>query len=91
MACEVPCVVTDVGDSARIVADTGRVVPPADPVALADAWTELLDLADEQRRELGRRRPGSCSTIGLDAVVRQYEMFYEQLAARTTPGSTARP
>ncbi|MBK8119756.1 MAG: hypothetical protein IPK39_11660 [Sulfuritalea sp.] len=31
MSCGVPCVVTDVGDSASVVAGTGRVVPPADP------------------------------------------------------------
>jgi glycosyltransferase involved in cell wall biosynthesis len=41
---------TDTGDAARIAADIGEVVPPADPVALADAWARLLRLpADEAR------------------------------------------
>jgi glycosyltransferase involved in cell wall biosynthesis len=42
MACSVPCVVTDVGDSARIVENTGVVVPPQEPQALADGWEWLL-------------------------------------------------
>ncbi|MDN5869961.1 MAG: glycosyltransferase [Nitrococcus sp.] len=59
MACERACVVTDVGDSAAIVGDAGRVVPPSDPAALSSAVLELLRLGHEGRSQLGaqgRRR-----------------------------------
>jgi len=47
MACSVPCVVTDVGDSAKIVGDQGIVVPPGDPERLADGLkTMMLQLHD---------------------------------------------
>jgi glycosyltransferase involved in cell wall biosynthesis len=52
MACGVPCVATDVGDAAVIIADSGRVVPPGRPDLLADA---IADLAAVDRSDLGRR------------------------------------
>jgi glycosyltransferase involved in cell wall biosynthesis len=83
MACAVPCAVTDVGDAARIVGDTGRVVPSRDPRALASAWRELIELGPEERRELGRRaRARVEERYSLDSVVRQYEALYERLATR---------
>jgi glycosyltransferase involved in cell wall biosynthesis len=43
MACGVPCVATNVGDSAWLMGNIGEVVPPRDPDALAKALGKLLD------------------------------------------------
>lgn len=55
MAVGIPNVVTDVGDSARIVGDLGKVIPPGDPAALARACGELIALGMNGRRTLGDR------------------------------------
>ncbi len=42
MACGVPCVVTDVGDSALIVGDLGVVIPPVMPDAMCEGFRLML-------------------------------------------------
>lgn len=60
MACETPCVTTAVGDAASIVGDTGWVVPPQSPDALADALSNALAERSDARawseRKLAARR-----------------------------------
>ncbi len=80
MACGVPCVVTDVGDARSIVGDTGIVVPPGDPEALARGWEELLAAGQEKRHEMGRKaRERIQGEFELSSVVRQYENLYRKL------------
>jgi glycosyltransferase involved in cell wall biosynthesis len=80
MACGVPCVATDVGDSARMVGQAGRIVPAGNPLALAEGLNEVLamDVAERARLgEVGRRRVREM--FDLDAVTRRYEALYETL------------
>jgi glycosyltransferase involved in cell wall biosynthesis len=82
MACGVPCVVTDVGDSARIVSNTGKVVPPKDPNALADAILELLEMRVEERQKLGQKaRERIRDHYSLDKIVGDYEELYLSIGA----------
>lgn len=77
MACAVPCVVTDVGDSALLVGDTGKVVAAKDPGALAVAILELLQTSPEFREELGTQaRLRVMKNYSLDSVVKKYEAVY---------------
>lgn len=83
MSCGVPCVVTDVGDSAWIVGNTGQVVPPRDSEALANACKELIVLGSEGREALGKAaRARIIESFSLDFVVAQYERLYESVLAK---------
>lgn len=53
MACGLPCVVTDAGDSAAIVANLGLVVPASDPAALAEGLLSQIG-------SLARHDPEQC-------------------------------
>jgi glycosyltransferase involved in cell wall biosynthesis len=83
MACGVPCIATDVGDSHCIVGDCGRVVPPQDTPALAQALGELVEVGVEGRRRLGSEARGRIlRNFTMPAVARRYEALYQALASR---------
>jgi glycosyltransferase involved in cell wall biosynthesis len=85
MATGVPCVVTDIGDSGMIVGDTGIVVPPRDPAALANGWRRLLDLPPQEFATLRlRARQRVVTEFSLAASVRQYAALYEASAQGRT-------
>lgn len=84
MACGVPCVVTDVGDSVFVIGETGRAVTPRDPNAIASAWRELIEMGASSRRELGsaaRRRV--LENFSIEAIAQKYESLYQQVAFNT--------
>ena len=77
MACGVPCVVTDVGDSARIVDDTGKVVQPKDSNALAQEILNILSLTEDERAKLGQRaHQRIVENYAMEAIVNQYQSFF---------------
>ncbi|WP_198351043.1 glycosyltransferase [Flavisphingomonas formosensis] len=89
MACGVPCVATDVGDSAWVVADGGRIVPPADAEALAEALVELLGLGAQERRALGQIAAARVTQrFALEAVVHRYAALFREHGLATPPSAS---
>jgi glycosyltransferase involved in cell wall biosynthesis len=83
MAMGLPCVATDVGDVAVLMANTGVLVPRANPDALAQGVAGLVALDPAHRRQIGqqaRARIGAKFTMG--CVRARFEHIYEGVIAR---------
>jgi len=70
MACGVPCVVTDVGDSKLIVGETGVVVPPKNPEALSAGLAVMAERLSENPQLRHTVRERIESQLSLAALVR---------------------
>jgi glycosyltransferase involved in cell wall biosynthesis len=80
MACEVPCVVTDVGDAAYIVGSTGKVVRVNDTQQLSQAMSEFLVLSQVERKRLGSlARQRIMELFDITKVIQQYQWLYKNL------------
>jgi glycosyltransferase involved in cell wall biosynthesis len=78
MSCGIPCVVTDVGDSAWIVGNSGIVVPPCNPEALCEAWQNMIELGSVKRQILGKKaRERIINHFSIQMIVQKYEQLYE--------------
>lgn len=83
MACGIPCVVTDVGDAAQIVGETGAVVSRRNPQALTHALSAMLRMDRAERTRLGvAARQRVITEFSLTRAVFQYEKLFEELACR---------
>lgn len=94
MLAELPVVAADIGGVRDAVdhGETGLLVAPHDPAALARGIRELLE--DPQRmREMGRRgRERATERFNLDRMVAEFEALYAELASdnRTRAASKRR-
>lgn len=80
MAVATPCVVTDVGDAALLVAHTGTVIPPDSPDALAAALDAQLALGVDERTRQGQAARARIEVeFSLAAARARYLTLYRSL------------
>jgi glycosyltransferase involved in cell wall biosynthesis len=80
MACEVPTVVTDVGDAAVLVQTKAQVVPPQDVDQLILALRGLLALSSQERKVIGQQgRERILRSYSLPVMGQRYALFYKSL------------
>ena len=84
MACEVPIVATNVGGSPESVVDgdTGLIVPPRNPKALAEALEKLISDPDLRERlgKAGRRRVKE--HFSREKLIRTMDEFYQRITSQ---------
>lgn len=84
MLSAVPCVVTNVGDSANIVGELGAVVRAENPSELAEGLQKIVNLPPQERIKLGEESQ-RCATqrYSLETAVRKYESLYRGIGKYT--------
>jgi glycosyltransferase involved in cell wall biosynthesis len=81
MAAAIPCLVTDVGDSAELVGDSGIVVAPGSADELTRGITEMLALGPDGRRRRGAlARARVLETQSLDVARSSYRALWADAA-----------
>jgi glycosyltransferase involved in cell wall biosynthesis len=73
MACGTPVIATDVGDSAWTVADDRFIVPIADPPALAETITRMLEDIDAGLIDRGTLRARIERDLSVDRLLDRTE------------------
>ncbi|MBW1649315.1 MAG: glycosyltransferase [Deltaproteobacteria bacterium] len=80
MASGIPCVVTNVGDSAYLVKNTGLITPPRDHYRLYSALKLLISIGKEKRINLGKKaRKRIEDNFSLEHIVDQYQKLYQKI------------
>ncbi len=76
MTCGRPCVATDVGGVSEAVADTGMIVPPRSPEALAQSCLTLLRDASLRRKLGAAARMRALEYFTVDRAISAFDEIY---------------
>ena len=80
MAMAKPVVATNVGGINELVAECGCLVPPADPVALAEAMLRMMACGQEEREVFGRAaRERILAHFSMETRASEWEQIYRSV------------
>lgn len=76
----IPCIVTNVGDAAEIVGDTGWIIPVGDTALLSQALHEALQLSSEEKMKKGKEaRQRILKEYSIQNMVTQFEAVWNNI------------
>ena len=85
MSAGLPVVATDVGDCRALLGETGVIVPPHAPVALADAISRLLADSDRAAQLGPAAKQRALADYGLEQWLSSLMAVYQRVASAPTP------
>jgi glycosyltransferase involved in cell wall biosynthesis len=83
MAMGLPCVATEVGDTAVLAGGTAVLVPAQDEQALARGLLEVIALPKEQRNEMGKRsKEQVIAEFSIEKACERFTAVYQEIVSR---------
>ena len=83
MAVRIPCVVTDVGDSGKLIGNTGWVVEPNCHVKLAQGMILAVRTSSDELEKRGRQARSRVGEVfSIEAIITLFEQLYIKLISR---------
>lgn len=87
MACGIPCIATDIGDTALLINKTGQIFQDITSSSLAFAWQEWINAGAAWRRELGQQaRKRIQKHYAIQNITTQYQDIYQSLEQKRRDG-----
>jgi glycosyltransferase involved in cell wall biosynthesis len=82
MACSVPCLGTNIGDTAKVIGDTGVTVPLGNVEEIVLGWDHLLKESTNLRADRRRAcRQHIVDTYSLEIMINNHSRLYDQLCS----------
>ena len=84
MACEVPVIATDVGDTSYIINDKDMIIQTNEPMMLAKKWEKIILLDKKRRIEIGASNRSRIKKL-FDIIIieKSYRNSYQQIFNHT--------
>jgi len=80
MSCEVPCIASNIGDSARIISDTGWIFKSEDKESLIDLLITTYNLDKKKLKSIARKaRRRIIENYSLSKTVSKYNSLYKSI------------
>ncbi|MEI6146600.1 MAG: glycosyltransferase [Methylococcales bacterium] len=86
MSMGLPCVATNVGDTAVLAGDTAILVPAHNQQALIQGLFEIITLTEKQRQQMGHRaKERVISEFSMEKAQERFESVYQELISGDKP------